>query len=82
MLYVNLFYCLFHVPQYQRCLYEWLNSRQSDLKCVGNELFIPEKKKLPENIFLDVIGDNTVRVGHYKLRVKSSGGKGWFNMEN
>ena len=74
-LYVNLFWALFHVPQYQRCLYEWLNSRQADLKCVGDELFIPEKKILPENIVIDIISDNTIRVGHYRLRVKSSGGK-------
>ena len=74
-IYVQWLYMLFHVPKYQKCLYDWLNSRQADLKCVGTNLFIPEKKVLPENPIIDIAGDNTVIVHDFKLRLKSSGGE-------
>ena len=74
-IWVEWFYMLFHVRKYQQSLYNWLNSRQSDLKCVGLSLFVPEKKVLLEDPIIDIIGDNTVIVGDYKLRLKSSGGK-------
>ena len=50
-------------------------SRQSDLKFFVLSLFVPEKKVLLEDPIIDIIGDNTVIVGDYKLRLKSSGGK-------
>ena len=72
---VELFWILFNVPLYRKKLYEWLGERQSDLKCVGDKLFVPEKKILPELCEPKFCGDDTVIVGHYKLRVKAAGGK-------
>tara|TARA_B100000900_G_C20397737_1_gene641377 strand:+ start:145 stop:846 length:702 start_codon:yes stop_codon:yes gene_type:complete len=72
---VELLWLLFNVPPYREKLYEWLSERQSDLKCVGDKLFVPEKKILPELCEPKFCGDDTVIVGHYKLRVKAAGGK-------
>ena len=72
---IELIWLLFNVPLYRKKLYEWLDTRQSDLKCVGNRLFIPEKKILPELCEPKFYGDDSVIMGHYKLRVKAAGGK-------
>ena len=76
ILYQELYYNLFKDNrEYQICLYDWFNSRQSDLKCVGSEIFVPEKKILSENPKIEKLGDDSIQVGHYKLRVKSSSGR-------
>lgn len=71
----DLLWLLFNVPQYREKLYKWLSERQSDLKCVGDRLYVPEKIILPELCEPKKWGDDTVIVGHYKLRVKAAGGK-------
>ena len=71
----ELLWLLFNVPVYRKNLYEWLNSRQAELKCVGDKLFVPDKKKLSHICEPDFCGNDSVIVGHYKLRVKASGGK-------
>jgi len=71
----ELLWLLFNVPVYRTNLYEWLNSRQSDLKCVGDKLFVPDKKKLSHICEPKFCGNDSVIVGHYKLRVKASGSK-------
>ena len=72
LLLIKLYRKLFCVPSYQEKLYEWLNSRQSDLKCVGDKVFVPEKKILLDNCMPEILGNNTVIVGHFKLRVKAA----------
>ena len=72
---LELFYNLFKSRLNQVKLYEWLNIRQSNLKCIGDELLIPEKKYLPEFCKPEYFNNDTIIVGHYKLRVKASGGK-------
>lgn len=70
------FYCkLFQNLEYCKKLYEWLDNRKSDLKCIGDEIFIPEKKILPKLCKPKCSGDDTIIVGHYKMRVKAEGGK-------
>ena len=72
---VELLWLLFNVPPYREKLYEWLSERQSDLKCVGDKLYVPEKIILPELCEPEYCGDDSVIVGCYKLRVKAAGGK-------
>ena len=72
LLLIKLYRKLFCVPSYREKLYEWLNSRQSDLKCVGDKVFVPEKKILLDNCMPEILGNNTVIVGHFKLRVKAA----------
>jgi len=71
----ELLWRLFQAPEYRKKLYEWLDERQSDLKCVGDKIFVPEKKILSELCEPRFCGDDTVIVGHYKLRVKAAGGQ-------
>lgn len=66
---------LFYNVEYCKKLYEWLNNRKSELKCVDDKIFIPEKNVLPDLCKPEYIGDDTVIVGHYKLRVKAESGK-------
>ena len=72
---IEFFLDLFKNPENCKKLYEWLNSRQSDLKCVGGKLVIPEKKIMEPLCEGKRFENNSVIVGHYKLRFKSSGGK-------
>ena len=67
-------YHLFQYRPHQEALYNFMNSRQSDLKYVGDKLFVPEQIKIPNKIDVYEKGDDSLIVGHWKLRFKSSGG--------
>ena len=73
LMYFN--YCLFQYRKYQEILYGWLEERQSDLKCVGSNLYVQSSKKIPEHINIEIKGHDTIVIGHYRLRFKAEGGK-------
>ena len=74
-LYIDLLYKIFEIDENKKKLYEWLYERESNLKYLGNELFIPKKYTFPENCRLEIKGIDTVIVGHYALRAKAEGSK-------
>lgn len=71
----DFYFELFQIREYANKLYEWLGERTADLKCVGNKIFIPEEKNLQETYKVKRDGDDSIIVGHYKLRVKAGGGR-------
>jgi len=69
-------YLLFQNRKSQEILYDWLEERQSDLKYVGNKLYLQNSKKIPkEYIKVEMKGKNTIIIGDYRLRFKAAGGK-------
>ena len=53
---------------------EVLEERQSDLKYVGNKLYLQNSKKIPNYIEVEMKGKNTIIIGDYRLRFKAAGG--------
>ena len=84
-LYTDLLYKIFQIDEHKKELYKWLCERESNLKYVGNKLFIPEKYTFPEECKVEIKGIDTVIVGRYALRAKAEGSKvkgSWkFNIE-
>jgi len=79
---IILLFSLFQVPMHIDALYIWINERQSDLKYVGENLYLKKKFTPPpyDLAIVDIISMDTLRVGDFTLRVKSEGGSinsGW-----
>lgn len=71
---IQLNYNLFQYRNHQKTLYTWLSERMSDLKYVGNNLYIPNKKNIPLEVKVEELGNDSLIVGCFKLRFKASGG--------
>jgi len=75
-IYIAQLYDIFHNKHHNiASLYQWRNDRQSDFKYVGDKLVVPERYDMSEDVVVAKLSSNSIRVGHFKLRVKSSGGK-------
>ena len=76
ILYINLLYNIFSNKNYIKKFLKWLNERQSDFKYIGDKLNFPENYKLNFNqIIVKKIKNDTIKIGNFKFRCKSSGGK-------